>query len=91
MESQYLRSALNVTRLALRAKQGATGEAASLVILLMLAELDMRWAQLTEPDELPTPEEIRTLALDKYFAPEKCMQVVDADSSQLRAIDCSLW
>ena len=32
------------------------------------------------------PDEIRTLALDRYFAPEKCMQVVDADSSQLRAI-----
>lgn len=32
------------------------------------------------------PEEIRKLSLDKYFAPENCMQVVDADSSQLRAI-----
>lgn len=32
------------------------------------------------------PDEIRELSLDKYFAPEQCMQVVDADSSQLRAI-----
>ncbi len=32
------------------------------------------------------PEEIRQLSLDKYFAPEQCVQVVDADSSQLRAI-----
>ncbi|MDQ3179975.1 MAG: DUF3320 domain-containing protein [Acidobacteriota bacterium] len=32
------------------------------------------------------PPEIRELSLDKYFAPEQCVQVVDADSSQLRAI-----
>ncbi len=32
------------------------------------------------------PSEIRELSLDKYFAPEQCLQVVDADSSQLRAI-----
>jgi very-short-patch-repair endonuclease len=32
------------------------------------------------------PGEIRELSLDKYFAPEQCLQVVDADSSQLRAI-----
>jgi very-short-patch-repair endonuclease/signal recognition particle GTPase len=32
------------------------------------------------------PNEIRELSLDKYFAPEQCLQVVDADSSQLRAI-----
>lgn len=32
------------------------------------------------------PDEIRQLSLDKHFAPEQCVQVVDADSSQLRAI-----
>ena len=32
------------------------------------------------------PDGIRELSLDKNFAPENCMQVVDADSSQLRAI-----
>lgn len=32
------------------------------------------------------PEGIREISLDKNFAPENCMQVVDADSSQLRAI-----
>jgi len=32
------------------------------------------------------PDGIRTISLDKNFAPENCMQVVDADSSQLRAI-----
>lgn len=32
------------------------------------------------------PEEIRDLSLDEAFAPENAMQVVDADSSQLRAM-----
>lgn len=32
------------------------------------------------------PDGIREINLDKHFAPENCMQVVDADSSQLRAI-----
>ncbi len=32
------------------------------------------------------PEGIREIELDKHFAPENCIQVVDADSSQLRAI-----
>ncbi|MBP6001961.1 MAG: DUF4011 domain-containing protein [Pyrinomonadaceae bacterium] len=32
------------------------------------------------------PVGIRELPLDKHFAPEDCVQVVDADSSQLRAI-----
>lgn len=32
------------------------------------------------------PDEIRQLSLDKHFAPEQCVQVVDSDSSQLRAI-----
>lgn len=32
------------------------------------------------------PEEIRDLSLDRYFPPENGLQVVDADSSQLRAI-----
>jgi very-short-patch-repair endonuclease len=32
------------------------------------------------------PEDVRTLELDKDFAPELTAQVVDADSSQLRAI-----
>ena len=61
VESQYLRSALNVTQLALRTKQAPIGETASLVLLLMLAELDMRWNQLQEPAGLPTPAEIRAL------------------------------
>jgi hypothetical protein len=61
VESQYLRSALTVTQLALRAKQAPIGETASLVMLLLLAELDVKWNQLTEPDGLPTPAEIRAL------------------------------
>lgn len=61
MESQYLRSALNVTQLALRTKQAPVEETMSLVLLLMLAELDMRWSQLPEPAGLPTPAEIRAL------------------------------
>ena len=32
------------------------------------------------------PDGIRDIELDKHFAPENCIQVVDADSSQLRAI-----
>lgn len=32
------------------------------------------------------PDGIKKISLDKNFAPENCMQVVDADSSQLRAI-----
>ena len=32
------------------------------------------------------PDGISEISLDKNFAPENCMQVVDADSSQLRAI-----
>ncbi|MGB7070543.1 MAG: DUF3320 domain-containing protein [Pyrinomonadaceae bacterium] len=32
------------------------------------------------------PDGIREINLDEHFAPENCMQVVDADSSQLRAI-----
>lgn len=32
------------------------------------------------------PDGIKELSLDKNFAPENCLQVVDADSSQLRAI-----
>jgi hypothetical protein len=61
VESQYLRSALTVTQLALRARQAPIGETASLVMLLLLAELDVKWNQLTEPEGLPTPAEIRAL------------------------------
>jgi hypothetical protein len=61
VESQYLHSALNVTRLALSAKRAPGSETASLVLLLMLAELEMRWSQLTEPAGLPSPAEIRAL------------------------------
>ncbi len=61
MESQYLRSALTVTQLALRARQAPIGETASLVMLLLLAELEVKWTQLTDPDGLPTPAEIRAL------------------------------
>jgi hypothetical protein len=61
VESQYLRSALTVTQLALRARQAPIGETASLVMLLLLAELDVKWNQLTESDGLPTPAEIRAL------------------------------
>src|SRR5439155_24648499 len=32
------------------------------------------------------PPEVRTLDLDKAFAPEETFQIVDADASQLRAI-----
>lgn len=38
------------------------------------------------PTFIGLPEAIAKLSLDKYFAPEDCLQVVDADSSQLRAI-----
>jgi hypothetical protein len=61
VESEYLRSALGVTQLALQTKQAPTGELASLVLLLKLAELDMRWDQLEAPTGLPTPAEIRAL------------------------------
>lgn len=61
MESEYLRSALNVTQLALRAKQAPAESATSLLMLLMVAELEMRWAQLNQPDGLPTPAEIQAL------------------------------
>ncbi|MGH9949382.1 MAG: DEAD/DEAH box helicase, partial [Pyrinomonadaceae bacterium] len=38
------------------------------------------------PTYIGLPEGITKLSLDEYFAPEKSLQVVDADSSQLRAI-----
>jgi len=61
VESEYLRSALNVTRLALRARQAPSGETASLILLLKLAELEMHWAQPPESAGLPSPAEIRAL------------------------------
>ena len=61
MESEYLQSALNVTRLALSARKAPISEKGSLVLLLLLAELEMRWGQLTEQAGLPTPAEIRAL------------------------------
>ncbi len=61
MENQYLQSALKVTQLALRARQAPIGEPASLVLLLLLAELDMRWNEMPERVGLPTPAEIRAL------------------------------
>lgn len=38
------------------------------------------------PTFIGLPDGIRELPLDQHFTPENCMQVVDADSSQLRAI-----
>lgn len=38
------------------------------------------------PSYLGLPTELANIELDEYFTPEQCMQVVDADSSQLRAI-----
>ena len=61
MESEYLRSALPVTQLALRARQAPAGEMASLILLLKLAELEMHWTQLPESAGLPGPAEIRAL------------------------------
>lgn len=61
METQYLQSALKVTQLALRARQVPNGETASLLLLLLLAELDMRWNEMADRGGLPTPSEIRAL------------------------------
>jgi hypothetical protein len=61
VETQYLHSALNVTRLALSARKGPISEKGSVVLLLLLAELEMRWSELTEQAGLPTPAEIRAL------------------------------
>ena len=62
VEAQYLKSALNVTRLALQARKARNADAAGLVMLLPLAELDMQWKQLGEPrGALPAPSEIRAL------------------------------
>ena len=61
MESEYLRSALNVTQLALRARQAPFEETASLILVLKLAELDMHWTQLPKSAGLPSPAEIRAL------------------------------
>jgi hypothetical protein len=52
---------LNVTQLALRAKRSPIGGAASIVLLLLMAELEMCWSQLAEQQDLPTPAEIRAL------------------------------
>lgn len=38
------------------------------------------------PNFIGLPEGMANLELDKHFAPENCIQVVDADSSQLRAL-----
>jgi hypothetical protein len=62
LDTQYLHSALNVTELALRSQKAPSSETASLVILLMLAELEVRWKQPRETAGLPTPNEIRALA-----------------------------
>lgn len=61
METEYLQSALKVTQLALRAKKAPVGETASLVLLLLLAELDMRWNAMPQRGGLPTPADIRAL------------------------------
>lgn len=61
MDTQYLQSALKVTQLALRARQAPIGETTSLVLLLLLAELEMRWNEMADRGDLPTPSEIRAL------------------------------
>lgn len=61
METEYLHSALNVTRLALSSRKSPSNDSASLVLLLLLAELEMRWSTITNTAGLPTPAEIRAL------------------------------
>jgi hypothetical protein len=61
LESEYLHSALKLTRFALRARRSPQNEEASLVILLLMAELEMRWNRLRRRANLPTPAEIRAL------------------------------
>lgn len=61
VESDYLRSALGVTQLALRSRQAPVGDHAMVVLLVLLAELDMRWNALTDRSNLPTPSDIRAL------------------------------
>lgn len=61
METDYLRSALGVTQLALRSRQAPVGDQAMVVLLLLLAELEMRWNELSDRSNLPTPADIRAL------------------------------
>lgn len=61
VESDYLRSALSVTQLALRSRQAPVGDQALVVLLVLLAELEMRWSALSDRSNLPTPEDIRAL------------------------------
>ena len=62
VEAEYLQTALNVTRLAIRLRARRENEVDRLVLLLLLAELDQRWKDLggRHPDLL-SPEEIRIL------------------------------
>jgi hypothetical protein len=61
VESDYLRSALSVTQLALRSRQAPVGDHAMVVLLVLLAELEMRWSALSDRSNLPTPDDIRAL------------------------------
>jgi hypothetical protein len=62
VEAEYLQTALNATRLAIRLRAGRESEVGRLVLRLLLAELDERWKDLggRHPD-LMSPEEIRVL------------------------------
>ena len=62
MEAEYLQTALNATRLAIRLRAGREGEVGRLVLQLLLAELDQRWKDLGgRHSDLLSPEEIRVL------------------------------
>jgi hypothetical protein len=62
VEAEYLQTAMNATRLAIRLRARRENEVDRLVLLLLLAELDQRWKDLSgrHPDLL-SPEEIRVL------------------------------
>lgn len=70
MEAEYLQTALNATRLAIRLRAGREGEVGRLVLLLQLAELEERWKELggRHPDLL-SPRDIRLLLPTLHVQP----------------------
>jgi very-short-patch-repair endonuclease len=52
----------------------------------LIRQLVTRSGEIADRHFLSLPDEIRAMDLDDEFAPEQTAQVVDADSSQLRAI-----
>jgi very-short-patch-repair endonuclease len=60
--------------------------APALVEHRLIRQLVTRSGDVPDGHFLSLPDEIRAMDLDDEFAPEKTAQIVDADSSQLRAI-----